>query len=302
MLVLSTSGSLVLSFPVEDEMGRKIAVAVIHGIGKQTADFAEQMSAELSRHFGPEMAGDVVIRTVFWSPVLQDAEDELVRRMEQGGPLHFPTVRQFLIDFLADALAYQPAGDDRRAYDGIHGVFAKTLAELAEAAEPDAPLCVIAHSLGTIIASNYLYDLQIDPFKHLISDEVRALMHDNPLELGHTLALLYTLGSPIALWSLRYREFGRPIAVPSPRLRQYHAEIEGEWVNYYDQDDVVGFPLKTLNAQYGQVVTRDAPVNVGNLLQNWNPLSHLGYWTDRDVVQPIALKLVEVWKAINGFA
>ena len=158
------------------------------------------------------------------------------------------------------------------------------------------------HSLGTIIASNYLYDLQADPVKHLISDDVRALIHDNPLEQGHTLSLFYTLGSPIALWSLRYREFGRPVTVPSPHLSQYHAEIEGEWVNYYDQDDVVGFPLKSLNAHYAQVVTRDAPVNVGSVIQSWNPLSHLGYWTDRDVVEPIALKLIQVWKAINGFA
>ena len=283
-------------------MGRKIAVAVIHGIGKQTANFAEKMSAELNQHFGPDMASDVIIRTVFWAPVLQAAEEELWRRMEDGGPLHYPDVRRFLIDFLADALAYQPSGDDRRAYDGIHSVFAVTLADLAREAGPDAPLCVIAHSLGTIIASNYLYDLQLDPIKHLISDEVRALMHDNPLEQGHTLALLYTLGSPIALWSLRYREFGRPITVPSTRLRQYHSEIEGEWVNYYDQDDVIGFPLKTLNAQYAANVTRDAPVNAGNLIQSWNPLSHVGYWTDRDVVEPIAKKLIEVWKAINGFA
>jgi hypothetical protein len=283
-------------------MGRKIAVAIIHGIGKQTADFAQKMTAELNQHFGPDMLEDVVVRTVFWSPVLQEAEDELVRRMESGGPLHYPEVRRFLIDFLADALAYQPTGDDRRAYDGIHAVFANTLAQLAAEAGPDAPLCVIAHSLGTIIASNYLYDLQVDPFKRIISDEVRDLMHDTPLEKGHTLALFYTLGSPIALWSLRYREFGRPINVPSPHLRNYHAEIEGEWVNYYDQDDVIGFPLKTLNAHYERVVTRDAPVNAGNLIQSWNPLSHLGYWTDRDVVEPIALKLIEVWKAINGYA
>ena len=52
----------------------------------------------------------------------------------------------------------------------------QTLAELAQEAGPDAPLCVIAHSLGTIIASNYLYDLQVDPVKHLIGDNVRAFL------------------------------------------------------------------------------------------------------------------------------
>jgi hypothetical protein len=283
-------------------MGRKIAVAVVHGIGKQTANFAEKMTFELNQHFGPETLSDIIIRTVFWAPVLQEAEDILWQRVQAGGSLHYPETRRLLIDFLADALAYQPAGDDRRAYDGIHMVFAQTLADLAREAGPDAPLCIIAHSLGTIIASNYVYDLQVDPIKPLIADEVRAMMHDTPLEKGETLALFYTMGSPIALWSLRYREFGRPIIVPAPRLRQYHAEIEGEWVNYYDQDDVIGFPLKSLNAAYERMVTRDAQVNVGTLLQSWNPISHLGYWTDRDVVEPMAKKLIEAWKAINGFA
>lgn len=283
-------------------MGRKVAVAVVHGIGKQTANFAEKMMTELTQHFGPETLGDIVIRTVFWAPVLQEAEDVLWQRVQAGGTLHYPETRRMLIDFLADALAYQPTGDDHRAYDGIHTVFAQTLADLAREAGPDAPLCIIAHSLGTIIASNYVYDLQVDPVKHLIGDEVRAVMTGTPLEKGDTLALFYTMGSPIALWSLRYHEFGRPIIVPAPQLRQYHSEIEGEWVNYYDQDDAVGFPLKTLNAAYGKMITRDAQVNVGGLLQSWNPLSHFGYWTDRDVIGPVARKLIEVWKGINGFA
>ncbi|HYO88750.1 MAG TPA: hypothetical protein VER79_08875 [Candidatus Limnocylindrales bacterium] len=283
-------------------MRRKVAVAVVHGIGKQTANFAEKMTSELNQHFGPETLSDIVIRTVFWAPVLQQAEDVLWQRVQEGGTLHFPETRRMLIDFLADALAYQPTNDDRRAYDGIHAVFAQTLADLAAEAGPDAPLCIIGHSLGTIIASNYIYDLQVDSFKHLIGEEVRALMTGTPLEKGETLALLYTMGSPIALWSLRYREFGRPIVIPAPQLRQYHSEIEGEWVNYYDQDDVFGFPLKTLNPAYERMVTRDAQVNVGGLLESWNPLAHFGYWTDRDVVEPMAKKLVEVWKGINGFA
>lgn len=281
-------------------MARKIAVAIIHGIGKQNADFAHKLIAELNQHFGAEVAADVVMRTVYWAPVMQAVEDELWQRMEQGGTLHYPDARRFLVDFLADAVAYQPTGDDRRAYDGIHAVFARTLSTLAADAGPDAPLCVIAHSLGTIIASNYIYDLQMDPRKPLISDEVREFMGDTPLEQGHTLALLYTLGSPIALWSLRYREFGRPIAVPAPQLSAIHPTVTGEWVNYYDQDDVIGFPLKTLNDRYAQMVTRDAQVNAGSLLESWNPLSHFGYLTDRDVVEPIAMKLIEVWKAINS--
>jgi len=38
------------------------------------------------------------------------------------------------------------------------------------------------------------------------------MIGNTPLERGETLTLLYTLGSPIAIWSLRYPDFGVPIA------------------------------------------------------------------------------------------
>ncbi len=62
-----------------------------------------------------------------------------------------------------------------------------------------------------MITSNFVYDLQTEARRPIISDEVRAQMTGAPLERGETLALLYTMGSPIGLWSLRYKEFGKPI-------------------------------------------------------------------------------------------
>jgi len=127
-------------------------------------------------------------------------------------------------------------------------------------------------------------------------------MGSTPLDRGETLTLLYTLGSPLALWSLRFSDFGQPIMVPAPQLKKYYPDLEGEWVNYYDQDDVIGFPLKTLDAAYGQAVTADVEVNVGDFAASWNPLSHLGYWTDQDVVRPISNAIIRAWKSVNTLA
>ncbi|NDJ62324.1 MAG: ABC transporter substrate-binding protein, partial [Chloroflexi bacterium] len=181
----------------------------------------------------------------------------------------------------------------------IHGVFAQTLRTLAAKAGPDAPLCVIAHSLGTIIASNYLYDLQQSAERDILPDSVKESMTDAPLEQGRTLALLYTLGSPIALWSLRYPDFGKPICVPSPLLKEFHPNLTGEWVNFYAPPDVIAFPIKTLNEAYAEAVTRDEPVWVGNVLMRWNPASHLAYWTGKAVVDPIVDRLCELWHNLN---
>lgn len=286
-------------------MSQKIAVAIIHGIGKQDPNFADGMARELKDRFAREIgneikdpASDLAILPVYWAPVLQGAEEELWKRMKRAGELDFTTLRRFLVDFAADAIAYQPTPTDRRIYDGIHETFAEILNRLAVEAGQKAPLCVIAHSLGSVIASNYFYDLQ-HPERSLIARNVKRRIGNTPLERGKTFALFYTLGSPIAIWSLRYDNFGVPIAVPSPELSKYYPNLKGEWVNFYDEDDVIGYPLKTLNAAYRKVIKADRQINAGGLLSSWNPASHLGYWTDNDVTKPIAEELVRTWRAVN---
>jgi hypothetical protein len=289
-------------------MGEKVAVAIVHGVGKQEPNFAEKVSLELGERFARERVGgklppasDLVLAPVYWGPVLQDREAELWKRVKRGGELDFTSLRQFLVDFAADGIAYQPLPRERDAYDGIHAVFAEALGGLAAVAGARAPLAVIAHSLGSVITSNYLYDLQDPGGKNLIAPSVRAKMGDTPLERGETLTAFYTLGSPLALWSLRYPDFGLPIAVPSPRLGGHHPSLVqlGEWLNFYDEDDVLAYPLRTLNADYRRAVKADRAVNAGSVLTSWTPFSHQGYWTDDDVLAPIARTLARLWRAAN---
>ncbi|MEO8394016.1 MAG: chemotaxis protein [Chloroflexota bacterium] len=284
-------------------MTQKIAVAVIHGIGTQPSTFSREITDALNERLQPICGKHgVIIRPVYWAPALDAAERRLWGHLQRGGVMRWQPERKLLIDFLGDAFAYQITDTDRHVYDTIHARYAKTLKALAKAAGPKAPLCIIAHSLGAVITSNFIYDLQFDtPKNPLISSDVRRAMGDppTPLELGETLNLLYTMGSPLALWSLRYRRFGKPIRVPDHRLKLHYPELGWEWINFYDADDPIGFPLKTLNKRYRDVVNEDREVNVGNLLTIWNPLSHLGYWKDNDVVKPIADKLIDIWKTVN---
>lgn len=291
-------------------MPQKIAVAIVHGIGNQTPDFAEGTMAELRSRFSklvggqtPDPAAEIVMEPVYWAPELQDQETELWSRLRKGGDLDFLSLRRFMVNFAADAIAYQPAPKERDAYDRIHARVAASMNKLAVAAGPAAPLCIIAHSLGTVIASNYIYDLGKHARKKLICRRVRNEMDDTPLERGETLASLYTFGSPIALWSLRYPDFGRPVDVPSPKLAGHHPAVApvAEWINFYDEDDVIGYPLRTLNDAYKKAVKADIQVNAGGLLASWNPLSHNGYWTDNDVTKPIAAGLARLWQRANGF-
>lgn len=289
-------------------MTQKIGVVIIHGVGDQQEDYAEPVIARLQRAFAellprstPNPEEELQAVSIYWAPVVQDKEDELWRRLSRGGSMDFRKLRRFLIDFAADAIAYEQIGGRRWIYDQVHKTIARRFGELAISAGPKAPLCIIAHSLGTVIMSNYLYDLQFDAAKggRLIGASVKEEMSATPLERGETLAFLYTLGSPLALWGLGYDDFGLPITCPSPKLGEHHPQIRGEWVNFYDQDDILGYPLKSINRAYRKAVKADRVVNAGGILSSWNPMSHMAYWFDADIILPIAQTLARNWKKIN---
>lgn len=281
-------------------MSRKVAVAVIHGIGSQPKNFGDRVCAGIQKRTHAICGEDIITRSVHWAPILQSVEEEFSSKVRLGGKMRLVQLRKYVIDLLGDAVAYQPIPGSRATYDTIHGVFANTLKSLAAEAGEDAPLCVVAHSLGSVIASNFIYDLQTDARRPIISDLVRDQMRNTPLERGETLSLFYTLGSPLALFTLRYDKFGKPIEMPPPQLHQHHPGLFSEWVNFYDADDVIGFPLRKLSDAYEQAVTEDRQVNVGRIYEFWNPLSHLRYWTDNVVLDPIAKSLVRVWKEVNA--
>jgi hypothetical protein len=290
-------------------MSKRLAVAIVHGIGAQDPNFAAPVEARLRALFGAlivpyskDPQHELVVKPVYWAPALQRDEDLLRSRLGKSGRFDYKRLRNFMINFAADAIAYQPTGHDRQAYAEIHRLYAEALSYLALEAGADAPLCIIAHSLGTVITSNYLYDLQNDKEKNVIPLSVKAVMGETPLEWGETLTSLYTAGSPIALWSLRYRDFGTAIRMPHPKLASHYPTVRPEWINFYDKDDVIGYPLKALNETYAAAVTEDRQVNVGSLLAFWNPTSHSHYLDDRDVLGPIADSLARVWQEANGIA
>jgi len=289
-------------------MSQKIALLLVHGIGKQDENYAHHIAYDLKKQFSEYLkkvdiknpAAELVIEPVYWAPVLQKAEDKLWNNLKKGGAMNFTNLRRLMIDFAGDSMAYQKDGNDRKIYDEIHCVIAKSIDKLGQHAGEKAPMCIMAHGIGSVMMSNYIWDLQHDSEeKKLISERGRTFMDDTPLEKGDTLCKIFTLGSPLALWSLRHENFGKPFDFPPKGLAEHYPEIETEWINYYDKDDIMGYPLKTLSKDYKKVVTCDIEINVGNILSSWNPASHMGYWNDNDVIMPVARSLAKLWLKIN---
>ena len=135
----------------------------------------------------------------------------------------------------------------------------------------------MAHSLGSIIMSNYVWDIQ----KGLFNTSGMSAF-----EKMETLAGIITFGSPLPMFTFAYDpvdaiEF--PPAGLSAALKR-----KAKWLNFFDSDDVLAYPLKQVSPSYEQAVTEDLEINVGGILSSWNPLSHTKYWTDNDFTKPVS--------------
>jgi hypothetical protein len=279
-------------------MGFKIGVLLIHGIGNQDAAYADHTIEELKqrvRRLGSDDR-EICFEPVWWAPILAEKETTLLRAMSDGHDLDWMALRRFVVQTLADAIAYQDtpeAGPDQiNVYHRVHRAIRDKLRDLrdririgADPAAPEAPLMVIAHSLGCHMVSNCIWDVQsprcADP-------------PANAFERFGTLAAMITFGCNIPLFTLAYTNL-EPIHFPTPGIDQLFpgasaADVAAvtQWLNFYDPDDVLGYPMRPLDPKYAATVSRDIAINAGGLLRSWNPASHTAYWTDNDVTKPTA--------------
>ena len=284
-------------------MAKKIAVLVVHGVvtglldgydSNKRYDMGKLLKRKFIKQLGRQVSeDDLVIKYVEYRDILQKNQEKLIKKLKntQLSKGLSGILRPVMIDFGGDVIAYQPGNNNSDLYNMINERFDDVLRELAAEAGEDAPLCVISHSLGSVVASSRIYDLQTDTHKN----------KPTKLERGETLSLFYTMGSPIAIWSLRHPHLGSPIAVPHMEMERSYPDIKNghhNWTNYYSESDIIGYPLGELNNNYKGALY-DKEVRVGGLLTSWNPLSHLYYWTDNKTVEPIAQELARVYGVVN---
>lgn len=261
-------------------------VVFVHGIGEQQPDsyrkFGERVRTALEEEV--QRAGEsrppresYVWEEVYWADITQPDQEEMKIKLGMRGRL-----REFMIGSLGDVVAYSKLPYPPDKYGEIQKRFADTVAKVCQRAlqtgDGQASLTVIAHSLGAVIASDGIYELN----------------RNNAMPANLKMDRFFSMGSPIALFGLRYglANFTRPIR---PKV----------WINFYYPQDVIGFPLKALNASYDSAVTEDVPLSPGGgtsffsavarritaILPLVGVASHSWYFTDERVIKKIAQSL-----------
>ena len=274
-------------------MNKKVGVLLIHGMGSVADDYAHDAIQELRERISGRGLNrdDIAWESVYWAPILSERESQLWVDLSADNDLNWAKRRKFFTNAFGSVSAY-PALPNRcvNVYDKIHGTVHNSLKALrAKLGGADKPLVVIAHSLGSVIMSNYIWDRQ--------KGKDEASFGGSAFERMETLAGLVTLGSNIPLFTLACDPVVS-IEFPPPALPE-KLRKSAKWLNLYDSDDVLGWPLKPLSGSYGESVTTDMEVNVGNILTNWNPANHAAYWTDDSVIKPAAYLLGSILEACD---
>ncbi|MDJ0826461.1 MAG: hypothetical protein QNJ16_13235 [Rhodobacter sp.] len=276
-------------------MSRRLAVAVIHGMGAQRKTHpddsaAPSFSADLRKRLRVEMGehrfdAEVAWREVFWAKELQDRQDAYaaaMRRVSRFGPL-----RRFVMHRLADAAAYYPSKRSDSTYEKVHRRIDRVIEELEADVAPDAPLLIAAHSLGGHMMSNYIWDLQA-------GHRTRPTAFQRLESLGGML----TFGCNIPVFIFSHGTI-EAIAYPGADRGRM---VRPWWRNYYDADDPLGYPLTPVGGGYAALAgageMQDYRINAGSwLLHSWNFLSHNGYWDDRGFARRVAAFIDEIMAA-----
>ena len=270
-------------------------------MGRTGSDYGQEFEQEMSRRLGARWSR-LHFGKVYYQGILQPNEDRVWNLVKSR--LSWDTLREFLLFGFADAAGLEA---NKHAPDGVYTkaqiTVAKALFDARAALGGDKPVVIIAQSLGGQVLSNYLWDAQSaqtnpgsvdigiwrDPqqFAQQIAGQNSLSAEELRFIAGGSLRYLYTTGCNIPIFVAAHATT-QIVPIDKPR-------VDFEWHNYYDKDDVLGWPLEDLSTDYGNLVT-DHRVNAAKglfawLFKSWNPTSHKEYWRDDDVLDNLQAHL-----------
>lgn len=276
---------------------KRLAIAIIHGIGSEKEFYSIELKHRIVEEYvkadpNNRMEDDLLFHEIYWGDLVKDEHGALLQGLDYKKELTYKDLRNIFIDFMRMGTSYHK-GAEGGLYEAIHERIRLSMRKFSthRNVDDDTPLVIMAHSFGSVIMSNYIYDLQ------------NNASNLSNFESFKTLAGVITFASPLALYSTQNGDFSKPINKIGVSLEE-SLKPRVKWLNFYDKDDVVAYPLKGINDAYADAVDEDNEINVGTAATSWNPACHTGYWEDKDFYRPVARYFAELraehdfWKII----
>jgi hypothetical protein len=273
-----------------------VALITLHGMGAAQHDYADALFGTLHQRLG-DVADQLDLRPVFYQNVLKPNQEAVWHKIGNDVRLHYLTLRRFLLFGIGDAAGLENRKElDGSVYELAQGAIARQLLD-AYRKTPDTAVVFLAQSLGGQVLSSYLYDAQKSAaglpvvagiWKDIGDWSRRTFGRDlddaeKRFLAGGTCTAVLTTGCNIPIFVAAHRQLDiKPIDRPTPGF---------VWINLYDPDDALGWPLQPLSPGYAELV-EDRAINAGRgivdfVVKSWNPWSHTAYWSDPTVLDAL---------------
>jgi hypothetical protein len=269
-------------------MSKILGLLVVHGMGDTAPDFHEELLAPLRRRLQADW-DRIAWRPLYYQPILQRNEKAI---FEQMRPLvRWEGLRELMLFGFSDAASLEHKKElPNSPYYLTQQLILQRMDELyEELGRIAAPLVVVAQSLGCQVISNYIWDAQRPrAYAGIWNGDLNdGVLPDTPRDRFRRMQSLQrflTTGCNIPVFVA-----GHALIEPID-LRKLGAAFR--WINQFDPDDVLGWPLAQLSPAYAGLV-EDIPVNASgdsllDRIRSLSPYSHTQYWSTQVVLDRIA--------------
>lgn len=274
-------------------MPKTIALITIHGMGDTASSYYTEFYGAIKKSLGKSAWDKVIFKSLYYQPILQEQQEPIFNRMRDQ--IDWMKLRKFLLFGFSDAASLEYNKDVTGSpYFLTQQMILQSMDEIfEESGQVEIPVVVIAQSLGCQVMSNYIWDAQQQVatagiWSSARNDGVADGSPKDNFRRMKTLQRLYTTGCNIPIFVAGHKKIVA-INPPNPSFK---------WHNFFDEDDVLGWPLKPLSSSYEQLV-EDISINagggvIGTIVNSWNPLSHGQYWTDSEVIDHISSAMKQI--------
>lgn len=275
-------------------MSKSIALITVHGMGDTARDYYTPCYDVLKKALGKVAWDSLLFKPLYYQDVLQGNQEEIFNRTRDQ--IDWMKLRKFLLFGFSDAASLEYKKDAAGSpYFQVQEIVLNLMDEVfEEAGEKEIPVVILAQSLGCQVISSYIWDA--DPGRKASAgvwsvprnDGVPADSPRDRFRRMRSVRRLHTTGCNIPIFVAGHKK----IEAIKPPTNDF------KWHNFFDEDDVLGWPLKPLSQSYHDLV-EDIPVNagggiIGTIVKSWNPFSHDQYWTDSEVIGHLSLSIKQL--------
>ncbi len=258
---------------------KKVIILAIPGIGRKKQGFSKPLQSDIEKYAKNtplENAWELVEAIPFKIAKVDENQDLLYERLQKHNRLEgIFSFRRFVLDAFGDGVTFDNGADKPGSvYFAVHSYLREKVQEInrLQRENPGAKMVIVAASMGVHLLCTYIWD----------ADHNRGIFKEQPAgenENLRNLNFLFTIGCNLPLF---YSGLHPDHIVPIDKNRR---APDFGWYNYYDKDDVLGWPLAAINDAFGAMV-EDFEINAGIYVE-----AHLNYWKDKDFTKPFVQKL-----------